>query len=196
METLVHVERLIREAEDLIRAHVDREFREAPDRFGMSRTNPIVGSGFTRLDPVEDQKRVAYKALLAQAWLASQMPDGLTLPVHPDEIEDMRWKGGVRSVVGFFARSALSRSYNFVEHPSFDEFARGLMACVYAPDLVRDDEDLRRRFPPKLLNGLGPGCRWLPPKEHQELMESVRRHELRQGRNRNVVLGLTGKHTG
>jgi hypothetical protein len=41
--------------EDLIRAHVERLFREAPDRFQELCQNPVLGGLFHRLDPVEEQ---------------------------------------------------------------------------------------------------------------------------------------------
>jgi hypothetical protein len=54
------------------------------------------------------------------------------------------------------------------EHPSFDNYACGVMASEYAPDLIKKDEELQRRFPPCQLTGLGPGLCWEPPKLHAQ----------------------------
>ena len=35
--------------------------------------------------------------------------------------------------------------------------------------------ELQKRFPPRHLDGLGPGLYWLPPKQHAEEMEDYRR---------------------
>ena len=40
---------------------------------------------------------------------------------------------------------------NFEEHPSFDDYATGVMASEkHAPGFIRDNEEMRRRFPPRL----------------------------------------------
>jgi hypothetical protein len=37
------------------------------------------------------------------------------------------------------------------------------MASEYAPDFIKKDEELQRRFPPRPLAGLGPALVWEPP---------------------------------
>ena len=37
------------------------------------------------------------------------------------------------------------------------------MASEITPDFTKTDEELRRRFPPRSLKGLGPGFVWQPP---------------------------------
>jgi hypothetical protein len=83
------------------------------------------------------------------------------------------------SPVGFFAGSVRREGYDydFEEHPPFDVFARGLMASPQLLDFIRDDAELRCRFPPTPLSEMTPGLFWLPPEEYQELMESYRRHD-------------------
>jgi hypothetical protein len=84
----------------------------------------------------------------------------------------------VRHIVARYARSLDDRKYDVLAHPAFDDYARGLMASEFAPDFIKKKEELQKRFPPRHLNGLGPGLQWLPPKQHAEAMASVRRSRL------------------
>jgi hypothetical protein len=72
-------------------------------------------------------------------------------------------RGGVPHILAWYARSLSCREYDVLEHPLFDDYARGVMASEYAPDFITRDEELRRRFPPRHLKGLGPGLCWQPP---------------------------------
>ena len=59
--------------------------------------------------------------------------------------------GGLPHIVAWYARSLAARKYNFEEHPSFDDYATGVMASEkHAPGFIRDNEEMRRRFPPRL----------------------------------------------
>jgi hypothetical protein len=69
------------------------------------------------------------------------------------------------------------RAYDFLTHPSFEVFARGVMASDFGWDTVKHDIELQKRFPPRHLDGLGPGLYWLPPKQHAEEMEDYRRSQ-------------------
>jgi hypothetical protein len=64
--------------------------------------------------------------------------------------------------VALFARSLATLDYDFKSHPSFDEYARGVMASPNAPEFIKKDPDLRRRFSPGPLRGLGSGLIWRP----------------------------------
>jgi hypothetical protein len=47
------------------------------------------------------------------------------------------------------------------EHPSFHDYARGAMASEYNGDSkTKDNKELQIRFPPRPLDGLGPGLYW------------------------------------
>jgi hypothetical protein len=78
-------------------------------------------------------------------------------------------------LVALFARSWEARDYN-EEHPEFFDYACGIMASEYMgyPG-IKEDEQLKKRFPPRPLNGLGPGLYWEPPELHAETMASYRR---------------------
>ncbi len=137
----------------LIEIEVDRLFREMGAASGDYCHNPITGASFVwDVDPIEPQKRDAVLALLAREWFAINAKNAR----------------GLTSVVGSYARSLAARDWNLPEHPSFDDFACGLMAWEHTPDFIKNDEALRRRFPPRSLPGLGPGLYWQPPKLHTQ----------------------------
>ena len=46
-------------------------------------------------------------------------------------------------------------------------------------DFMKKNPELFKRFPPRHLDGLGPGLIWLPAKEHAEEMENYRRSKAR-----------------
>ena len=78
------------------------------------------------------------------------------------------------------SRCTLGRSrnckYDVLKHPSFHDYACGTMASEFQGlDSMKKNPELLKRFPPRHLDGLGPGLYWLPPKQHAEEMESYRR---------------------
>jgi hypothetical protein len=116
---------------------VDRLFDEikAKAKGGERCENPITGGGFVwGVDPIVPQKRAAVVALRAREWFAINGPsDAPPLPPSSNDVEDYRKARALMGIVGFYARS-LSRQgygrkgYNVDKHPSFHDFARGLMA--------------------------------------------------------------------
>ena len=115
------------------------------------------------------------RALSARNWFELYGPaDARPLPLGYDEREALK-RGGLSTIVAFYARSLACRNYNVLEHPSFEDYARGAMASDHAPDFIKKDEELQRRFPPRRLMGLGPGLCWEPPELHAQTMASFRR---------------------
>src|SRR5262249_5877706 len=143
---------------------VDRLFDEASDRFYSLRTNPVTGGLWANgLDPVAPQKERARRALRARLWFAKNgPPDAPPLPLSYGEREDLKCGDYFLYIVALFARSLAAREYDFDVHPSFEDFARGVLASPYKPYFVNEDEELERRYPPRQLEGLGPGCYWEP----------------------------------
>ena len=95
-------------------------------------------------------------------------------------MEDYRNAGGLKALVGFYARSLSRegygrRSYDVGNHPSFHDFASGLMATDTGLWGIEKDAQLRMRFPPRPLAGMTPGGYWAPPKEYKDTMASYRR---------------------
>jgi hypothetical protein len=65
-------------------------------------------------------------------------------------------------LVAEFAASLSHSKYDFRKHPTFEEYARGVMASPLAPDFIKQNPELLMRFPPKPLKGLGRGMVWQP----------------------------------
>jgi hypothetical protein len=126
---------------------------------------PVIGGSFVKgEDPVRREKRRAYLALVAREWFAKHAPpDAPPLPLSHREREDLKC-GGLGHIVAWYARSLASRAYDFSRHPSFDDYACGVMASQYAPWFIAGNEQLRKRFPPRPLEGLGGSMYWEPPK--------------------------------
>jgi hypothetical protein len=160
-----------------IEREVDRLFGEMGAARGDYCVNPVTGGHFIwGDDPVAPQKKEAVAALRAQeSFAVNGPPDAPLLPLSDNEIERCRKARGLAGLVGFYARS-LSRqgygrqSYDVCNHPSFDDFARGLMASDTGSWGIEKDEYLKKRFPPRSLKGMTPGCYWAPPKEYAETM--------------------------
>jgi hypothetical protein len=165
--------------QSLIEKEVDRRFSEIDAKHGEICRNPIDGGVFVwGVDPIAPEKKAAIVPLLARAWFAvSGPPDAPRLPLSDDDVEDYRKARGLAGIVGFFARSLSRQGYDVRKHPSFDDFARGLMARAMDNGLwdLEKDEHLKRRFPPRPLAGMTPGAYWAPPKEHEETKASYRR---------------------
>ena len=162
---------------------VDQLFAALNAKHGDCCRNPVTGVGFVRgLDPVAVQKAEAVLALRAREWFAANAPsDAPPLPLSYDEIEDYRNARGLAAVVGFYARSLSRggygrRSYEVGNHPSFHDFACGLMAMAEERGLwgLEGDAALKRRFPPRPLAGMTPGAYWAPPKEYEDTIASFR----------------------
>ena len=164
----------------LIEKEVDRLFSEIKAKRGDQCVNPVTGGRFLwGDDPIGQQKKDAVAALRAQEWFAvNGPPDAPLLPLSHADVEDYRNARGLTGLVGFYARSLDRLDYD-VQHPSFDDFARGLMATNTNMWGIEKDEVLKKRFPPRPLAGMTPGLYWAPPKEYEETMASYRRARLR-----------------
>jgi hypothetical protein len=172
----------IQMAEDRVDRLVEDLFAKNPGQHGQQCENPITGGRYVSgLDPIEPQKRMARDALLACEWFAIVGPkDMQPLPISDEEIEDLKYawdsKHPARSfILSCFGDSLRANDHNFKSHPSLEAFARGLMASEHTPDFVKNDEALRKQYPPRPLAGLGPALIWEPPAIHAETMASYRR---------------------
>lgn len=165
----------IKVRQEIIRK-VDRLFNELNAKRGDYCVNPVTGGRFIwGDDPVEPQKEIARRALAAQAWFAvNGPPDAPLLPLSHEDMEAYRNARGLKGVVGFYARSLSRMDYDVHKHPSFDEFARGLMAINTGLWGIEKDAQLRMCFPPRPLAGMTPGAYWASPKENEETMVSYR----------------------
>ena len=164
--------------------HVDQLFAALNAKHGDFCRNPVTDANFVRgVDPITMQKTEAVRALCASARFAATGPRGApSLPLSYEEMEDYRNAGGLKALVGFYARSLSRegygrRSYDVGNHPSFHDFACGLMAMAEESGLwgLEGDAALKRRFPPRPLAGMTPGAYWAPQKEYEDTMASYRR---------------------
>ena len=143
---------------------VDGLFRANAARHGEICEWPVIGGHYVSgIDQIEEKRETAVRAVLARDGFAHNgPPDVQPLPLSYDEREDMK-VGGLKHLVAWFARSLECLDWKFWEHPSFDDYARGVMASDETPYFIKKDEELQRRFPPRTLSGLGSGLCWKPP---------------------------------
>jgi hypothetical protein len=121
------------------------------------------------------QRQFERQALAAREWFKQHgPPDAPVFPIGYAERERLK-TGGLPLMVAWYARSIAGRGYNYNEHPSFDDYAAGVMASEeHAPDVIRTNEDMRRRFPPRPLTGLRSGLYWRPSGAQPERKKSRR----------------------
>ena len=102
------------------------------------------------------------QAKLAREHFAIHGPsDAPPFPIGYNEREDTKRQGWLAKIVSLYARSLESQEYDLQEHPSFTDYARGVMASEHNGfSEMKEDKELRKRFPPCLLKGLGPGLMW------------------------------------
>jgi hypothetical protein len=153
----------------LIRREVDRLFAKLKAGPGECCKNPITGGSFLwGIDPVATQKKEAVAGLLAREWFAvNGPPDAPPLPLY--DFDSYRGARGLMGVVGFYARSLSRQDYDVQKHPSFEDFARGLMAINTGLWRIEMDENLQKRFPPRPLEGMTRSAFWAPPEEYAKL---------------------------
>jgi hypothetical protein len=160
-----------------IKRKVDRLFEELNAKRGDYCFNPVTGGTFIwGEDPIKPQKEDACCALAAREWFAvNGPPDAPPLPLSHEECEDYRRSSGLMKIVGFFGRSVRKTAkYDIQGHPSFEDFARGLMASNSGLWRVESDEEMRKRFPPRHLPGMTGGLYWEPPQKPRVLRHAIK----------------------
>jgi hypothetical protein len=94
-------------------------------------------------------------ALDAQIWFSKHGPAALQpLPLAEKEYCAMMRGSGPRYLLGYYSFSLQLQDYNYLIHPQFFDFARGVMAYDGTPKHVRNDPELLEEFPPKPLKGI------------------------------------------
>ncbi len=94
-------------------------------------------------------------------------------------------RGLLLHIVAWYARSLEGQHYNVEEHPPFADYVSGVLwegdppvdgrfATIpnYPPEQLRQ---LKKRFPARMLIGMGPGVVWGTPKQHVWVMDNIRR---------------------
>lgn len=159
------------------RSYVDHVFNNSSDRHDTIRRNPFTSGNYVSgLDPIEPQIEQAVLAVLARQWFTDNGPadaDLQPLPLGYDERESLK-KGGAPHILAWYARSLETLDYDVIEHPSFYDYACGVMASSeHAPAFITEDQQLKRRFPPRRLSGLICGLYWQPEKERERRRPSI-----------------------
>jgi hypothetical protein len=148
---------------DQATAYVTRVYKTGPDEI---EDNPVADwADFAECsDSTEKLIEAAVRAVLARRWYAvngPQDPDLQPLPLGWSERRDIR-RCAVDSIRAWFARSVAHLDYDITQHPSLDDYGCGMMAFEEegSPRL----EELKDRFPPRLLRGLDRHTAdWSPP---------------------------------
>ncbi len=113
-----------------------------------------------------------HRALAARRWFADNGPsDVQPLPLGYNERERLK-HGGVDHILAWYARSLDCRNYDVQDHPSFDDYACGVMASEHCPHFIKQDEELRRRFSPRPLAWLNNAMVWEAPKQKRRGLRS------------------------
>jgi hypothetical protein len=147
---------------DRVAANVARLYKNRRD--GLE-SDPLEGwADFAEWSNPTELREAAARAVLAQRWYAvngPQEPDLQPLPLGWSERRDIR-RCGVDIIRAWFARSVAHLDYDITQHPSFYDYACGIMAFE-SEDCSRL-EDLKDRFPPRVLPGLNRATGdWSPP---------------------------------
>ena len=166
---------------------VDSLFKANAVRFGEICDWPIIGGHYVSgFDPIEEQREIAVRALLAPGWFARNgPPDAPPLPLSCDERERLKSRGLLNYIVVLYAQSLEGRDYDVKEHPPFSDYVSGVLwEAEYGdlgtlPNYPDELAELKKRYPPAMLAGIGPGFYWEPPKLHAQTMASYRRSRRR-----------------
>src|SRR4051812_7285989 len=111
-----------------LESHVEQLFRQARRPQGELCENPVTGQMWVSgVDKVGPQKRRALQALRAREWFAINGPSYLPpLPLTHGEREALH-VSPLLYVYSKFARSVASLGFAIDQHPSFEDYARGVM---------------------------------------------------------------------
>ena len=170
---------------ELVDREVERLFKESAPVYNQLCRNPVTGGTYIGgLDPTKIQKEQARRPLLTREWFKLNGPaDAQPFPVSYDEREALKGTGLLFHILAWYARSLEGRKYNVIEHPTFVDYASGVLwegelpkgGFVHLPNYPPEQLcELEVRFPPRMLKGMSPGALWLPPKLHVQAMASVR----------------------
>ena len=151
-------------AEDRARREVDRLFKADAHRQGQGCEWPVLGGGYIRgLDRTKKMRDLAVRALVARDWFSENgPPDAPELPLSDRYIPELKYTTPIRHMTSYFASSLSRNDWDFKNHPSFEDFARGVLASPEAPDFLKNNKEFCKRYPPRPLPGLEMGFVWRP----------------------------------
>ena len=129
-----------------------------------------MGASVYGIEPIEPQKEAARRRLVAREWFALNSPaDAPPLPTNERERQYCKWAAGpLDFFVAQYARSLWDRC-DVKEHASFADYVSGVLwehengaAGSRLPHSSEVIAELKRRFPPRKLEGLSCFC-WSSP---------------------------------
>jgi hypothetical protein len=146
---------------------VDKLFRQLHGRRGEICTNPVTGGrfvlGMRGEDSIAAQKRDACRALVAREWHAEHSPTAPPLLVNVWDIDSAMSGGGISHLLAYFSQSVEGTDWYTAGHPTFEVYARGVLASPECPPILREDQYLVSRFPPRPIYGLAPSLLYVRP---------------------------------
>jgi hypothetical protein len=154
----------------IIKDYIDQLFRDAKPEHGQLCENPVHGGlWLVGEDPIAPQKDAARRALVAREWFYVHGPkDAPPLPLSGIEQGQLRYRDPLGHLVTDFARSLEANDWKINNHPSFEDFARAVLASELAPDFTRKNPTLLKRYPPRPLPGMD-GQVWCPSKQDAQM---------------------------
>jgi hypothetical protein len=104
-------------------------------------------------------------AMGARNWFAEHGPPDLQpLPLGYSEREALKDGHTARHILAWYSRSLADLRYDFQKHPSFYDYACGVMASRHTLRWIAENPELQKRFPPRPLEWLDDSFYWRPPK--------------------------------
>jgi hypothetical protein len=162
--------------ETLIRRDVERIFGEISAERGELCTNPVTGGEFVYgFDSIKRQKDAAYKRLLVREHFALNGPsDAPRMPTDDYERNRAKYAAGLLGFITAQFIWSLENQHDLTVHPSFADFASGLLwqhdnnvqGCSLPYFPPEQFAELKRRFPPRKLEGLE-WFNWRPPRRQK-----------------------------
>jgi hypothetical protein len=158
-----------------------REFEAYVDRLAAAheRGRIVVSSSVCRelpvaLENVPKLKHLNRAGLRARDWFRRWGPCwGQPLPLNEHERENWFCSSYFHlHLVALYSESLQARDFDYLEHPMFYPYARGIMAARIGEPGLWDDEELQKEFPAKKLPGLDAQGRWCPlPNRASKILE-------------------------
>jgi hypothetical protein len=124
--------------------------------------DPLFGSDF-RIDELPRQIEKAEKALLERERFSIYGPsDAPPLPIEQDQWSRIKYRDPLSHLVAQYCISLRANDWDSKTHPDFEPYARGVMASPFAAEIVRTDQAMHKRFPPRELKYIHQGMVWRP----------------------------------
>jgi hypothetical protein len=158
---------------------VERRFGEISAKRGDLCTNPVTGGEFVYgFDSIKRQKDAAYKRLLVREYFALHgPPDAPRMPTDDYERNRAKYAAGLLGFITAQYIWSLENQHDLTVHPSFADFASGLLwqhenigGCTELPFTPQQLPEMKRRYPPRKLEGLEHFC-WRPPRRQKQPKE-------------------------